>query len=76
MRGGAFCILASPLIRPSEWTAQQLRAAFPWDSAPRFLLRDRDRIFGCEFTKQVKELGIEELLGALRAPRQRAYIER
>jgi hypothetical protein len=57
----------------AEWTAQQLREAFPWDSAPRYLLRDRNRIFGSEFTKQVKELGIEELLGA---PRQRAYIER
>ena len=30
----------------AEWTAQQLRNAFPWDSAPRYLLRDRDRIFG------------------------------
>jgi hypothetical protein len=35
----------------AEWTAQQLRAAFPWDSAPRFLLRDRDRIFGSDFTR-------------------------
>jgi len=60
----------------AEWTAQQLREAFAWNSAPRYLLRDRDRIFGCEFTKQVKELGIEEVLGAPRAPRQRAYIER
>jgi hypothetical protein len=38
----------------AEWTAQQLRDAFPWDSAPRYLLRDRDRIFGDEFTKQVR----------------------
>jgi hypothetical protein len=41
----------------SKWTAQQLREAFPWDSAPRFLLRDRDRIFGSDFKKQVEELG-------------------
>ena len=60
----------------AEWTAQQLREAFPWDSAPRFLLRDRDRIFGADFTRQVTELGIQEVLGAPRAPRQRAYIER
>jgi putative transposase len=60
----------------AEWTGQQLREAFPWDSAPRFLLRDRDRIFGADFTRQVKEFGIEEVLGAPRAPRQRAYIER
>ena len=59
----------------AEWTAQQLREAFLWDSAPRYLLRDRDRILGCEFTKPVKELGIEEVLGAPRAPWQRAYIE-
>jgi transposase InsO family protein len=60
----------------AEWTAQQLREASPWDSAPRFLLRDRDRIFGADFTRQVKEFGIQEVLGAPRAPRQRAYIER
>ena len=60
----------------AEWTAQQLREAFPWDSAPRFLLRDRDRIFGSDFTRQVKELCIQEVQGAPRAPQQRAYIER
>ena len=60
----------------AEWTAQQLRETFPWDGAPRFLLRDRDRIFGADFTRQVKEFGMQELLGAPRAPRQRAYIER
>jgi transposase InsO family protein len=60
----------------AEWTAQPLREAFPWDSAPRFWLRDRDRIFGSDFTNQVEEFGIEEVLGAPRAPQQRAYIER
>src|SRR5437870_6462498 len=38
----------------AEWTAQQLREAFPWDTAPRYLLRDRDRIFGDAFSKQVQ----------------------
>ena len=42
----------------AEWTAQQLRDAFPWDAAPRYLLRDRDRIFGDDFTKQVQDMGI------------------
>jgi len=60
----------------AEWTAQQLRDAFPWDTAPRYLLRDRDRIFGDEFTKQVKDMGIQEVLSAPRSPWQRAYIER
>ncbi|HKE29710.1 MAG TPA: integrase core domain-containing protein [Bryobacteraceae bacterium] len=68
-----FGITAHPT---AEWTAQQLREAFPWDSAPRFLLRDRDRIFGSDLTKQVEELGIEEQLGVPGAPQQRAYIER
>jgi hypothetical protein len=36
----------------AEWTAQQLRAAFPWDTVPRDLLRHRDRIFGDDFTKR------------------------
>jgi transposase InsO family protein len=60
----------------AEWTAQQLREAFPWDSAPRSLLRDRDRTFDSDFTRQVKELGIQEVLEGPRAPLQRAYIER
>ena len=60
----------------AEWTAQQLRDAFPWDTTPRYLLRDRDRIFGVEFTKQVKDMSIEEVLSAPRSPWQRAYIER
>ena len=60
----------------AEWTAQQLREAFPWDTAPKYLLRDRDRIFGAEFTKQVEDLGIQEMLSAPRSPWQRAYIER
>jgi transposase InsO family protein len=60
----------------AQWTAQQLRNAFPWDSAPRYLLRDRDRIFGGDFTRQVRDMGMEQVLGAPRAPWQRAYVER
>jgi putative transposase len=60
----------------AEWTAQQLRKAFPWDTAPRFLLRDRDRIFGYEFVEQLNAMGIEQVLSAPGAPWQRAYVER
>ena len=60
----------------AEWTAQQLREAFPWDKAPRYLLRDRDRIFGCDFVEQVKAMGIKQVLSAPRSPWQRAYVER
>ena len=60
----------------AEWTTQQLREAFPWDKTPRYLLRDRDRIFGHEFVEQVKAMGIKQVLSAPRSPWQRAYIER
>ena len=60
----------------AEWTAQQLREAFPWETAPHYLLRDRDRIFGADFVKQVKAMGIKQVLSAPRSPWQRAYMER
>jgi hypothetical protein len=42
----------------AEWTAHQLREAFAWGTAQRYLLRDRDRIFGNDFVEQVKAMGI------------------
>jgi transposase InsO family protein len=60
----------------AEWTAQQLREAFPFEQIPRYLLRDRDGIFGGEFRKDVKAMGIKEVLSAPRSPWQRSYIER
>ena len=66
-----------PLVDPTaEWAAQQLRNAFPWDTAPTYLLRDRDRIFGHEFVEQVNAMGIRQVLSAPRSPWQRAYVER
>jgi putative transposase len=60
----------------SEWTGQQLRHAFPWDTAPRFLLRDRDSCYGTEFHETAEALNIEEILSAPRSPWQNAYVER
>jgi len=60
----------------AEWTAQQLREAFPFDQGPRYLLRDRDAIFGDNFREQVRDLGIREVLCAPHSPWQRAYVER
>jgi transposase InsO family protein len=60
----------------AEWTGQQLREAFPFEQVPRYLLRDRDGIFGADFTKEVRDLGIKEVLSPPRSPWQRAYIER
>ncbi len=60
----------------AQWTAQQITEAFPWESSPRYLLRDRDKIFGKVFQKPVKAMGIEEILTAHRSPWQNAYVER
>jgi putative transposase len=60
----------------AEWTAQQLREAFPFEQIPRYLLRDRDGIFGGEFRKDARAMGIKEVLSAPRSPWQRAYVER
>jgi transposase InsO family protein len=60
----------------AEWTGQQLREAFPFDQLPRYLLRDRDAIFGTDFGDQVRDLGMREVLSTPRSPWQRAYIER
>jgi transposase InsO family protein len=60
----------------AEWTAQQMLEAFPFDTASKYLLRDRDRIYGEEFRKQVEVMNIKEVLSAPRSPWQRAYVER
>ena len=60
----------------AEWTAQQLREAFPLETGPRYLLRDRDGIFGRDFVGQVAALGMSEVLSTPGSPWQRAYIER
>ena len=53
-----------------------MREAFPWESTPQYLLRDRDRIFGKAFVDQVNAMGIKQVLSAPRSPWQRAYVER
>src|SRR5258708_15528719 len=57
-------------------TAQQLVEAFPDDSAPRYLLRDRDGIYGGEFRRRVKGMLIAEVLTAPRSPWQNPFVER
>jgi putative transposase len=58
------------------WLSRQVTEAFPWDTAPRFLLRDRDRSYGAQFSKRVKAMGITELVTAQRSPWQNAHVER
>jgi transposase InsO family protein len=68
-----FNVTANPT---AQWTAQQVVDAFPWESAPRFLLRDRDSIFGVPFRSRVRGMGIEEVLIAYRSPWQSPFVER
>jgi putative transposase len=58
------------------WTAQQVVEAFPWEEAPRYLLRDRDRIYGAAFRQRVKHMDLKEVLIAPRNPWQNPYVER
>ena len=60
----------------AEWTAQQLLEAFPWDRAPRYLLRDRDGNYGEPFRSAADWMGIPEVLTAPQSPWQNAYVER
>jgi putative transposase len=60
----------------ATWTAQQVVDASPWDGAPRYLLRDRDSIYGAPFRQRVRNMGIEEVLIAPRSPWQNPYVER
>ncbi len=68
-----FNVTASPT---AAWAAQQIVEAFPEDSALRYLLRDRDSIYGAEFRRRVKGMGIAEVLTAPRSPWQNPFAER
>src|SRR4030095_15730448 len=60
----------------AAWTAQQIVDAFPDDTAPRWLLRDRDAIYGEAFRQRVAGMGIGEVLSGPSSPWQNPYAER
>ena len=60
----------------AAWTARQLREAWAWDTAPRFVIRDRDAIYGLDVRRTVQRMGIEDLLTAHRCPWQNSFVER
>ena len=60
----------------AQWTAQQIVEAFPWETALRYLLRDRDSIYGAAFQDRIGRMGIEEVKTAPRSPWQNLYVER
>jgi transposase InsO family protein len=60
----------------AQWTGQQLVNAFPYDSAPRYLIRDRDKIYGAKFVRRVGAIRIEQVLSAPQSPWQNPHCER
>ena len=68
-----FNVTANPTAR---WTAQQIVEAFPFDKPPRFLIRNRDGIYGHHFKNRIKNIGIEEVVTAPRSPWQNPFVRR
>jgi len=70
-------VLVSVTAHPTaEWVARQLTEAFPWQEAPRHLIRDRDAVYGAVFLKRLSAMGIRDHPTAPRSPWQNAYAER
>ena len=68
-----FNVTANPT---GQWTAQQVVEAFPEETAPRFLIHDRDSIYGEFFRQRIEHMGIEQVVTAYRSPWQNPYVER
>jgi putative transposase len=60
----------------AQWTGQQVVNAFPYDSAPNYVIRDRDKIYGTAFVRRVRAVGIEQVVTAPRSPWRNPYCER
>ncbi len=60
----------------ADWVARQLTEAFPWDEAPRHLIRDRDRIYGSVVTRRLRAMGIRDKPTAPASPWQNGFAER
>jgi transposase InsO family protein len=60
----------------AEWIARQIREAFPWDDAPKYLIRDRDQIYGAVVTRRLRAMGIRDKPTAPASPWQNGFAER
>ena len=60
----------------AEWIARQLTEAFPWNNAPHYLIRDRDRIYGTIVTRRMRAMGIRDMPTAPSSPWQNGFAER
>ncbi len=60
----------------AEWIAQQITQAFPWDEAPRYLIRDRDAVYGAAVTSRLRAMGIRDKPISAGSPWQNCFAER
>ena len=60
----------------AEWLARQITEAFPWDSKPKYLIRDNDRAFGVAFKARLRAMGIRDRPTSFHSPWQNGYVER
>jgi transposase InsO family protein len=60
----------------AEWVARQITEAFPWNDAPRYMIRDRDRIYGTVVTRRLRAMGIRDKPIAPASPWQNGFAER
>src|SRR6266480_2335165 len=60
----------------AEWIARQITEAFPWDEAPRYLIRDRDQVYGAAATRRLRTMGIRDKPIAPGSPWQNGFAER
>src|SRR5262249_36930268 len=60
----------------AEWIARQITEAFPWNEAPRYLIRDRDAIYGAAVTRRLRAMGIRDKPIAPGSPWQNSFAER
>ena len=60
----------------AEWIARQITEAFPWNKVPRYLIRDRDRVYGAAVTRRLRAMGIRDKPIAPASPWQNGFAER
>jgi len=75
--GAARLVWTSVTANPTaDWIARQVTEAFPWDEAPRYLIRDRDTSYGAAVTRRLRAMGIRDRPITPRSPWQNGHVER
>ena len=75
-RAGTFVCINVTANPTAEWIARQITEAFPWNEAPRYLIRDRDRVYGATVTRRLRAMGIRDKPIAPGSPWRNGVAER